>query len=466
MFTNAYVLVSVLRRTLDCPLPIEIWHFGRDEISPAMAALLAELGATMIDATPIIVEQHASVRDGWQLKPFAMLWSRFEEVLLLDADQVPVIDPTALFDWPAYRDARALFWPDIVDIREDNPVWAALGLEPQQAISLDSAQVLVDKRTHWRALTIVQGLNEQAETLYRLIYGDKDSFLLGWMLAGASFARIPHRPFVDDRMLVQRDFEGRPVFQHRTGSKWHYAGHQFSIRGFVHEQACLSALDALRSRWNGRIFNAPPRSLNARQIEQRLIADGPLRIETDDETAVVELAPHGEIRAGRSYDRQNWYVSDQTEQRPGAPCLIFLGGDGMTCALWQDEAERWTGIRWRLPEVAVTATPMRGDGSRSLARPGTGLLDDLLRAAGFPACDPGKDPLLTEMLVLLDRIEPGVPERLSALADRYSATDPVTAGRLERMAGRVAASAPAVIEPVAYANDVLRAGYIRPKDVG
>ena len=41
VFTNAYVLLSLLRRTLNCTLPIEVWHFGAEEMSPSMAGLLA-----------------------------------------------------------------------------------------------------------------------------------------------------------------------------------------------------------------------------------------------------------------------------------------------------------------------------------------------------------------------------------------------------------------------------------------
>ena len=36
--------------------------------------------------------------NGWELKPFALLNSPFQEVLLLDADNVPVVDPAFLFE--------------------------------------------------------------------------------------------------------------------------------------------------------------------------------------------------------------------------------------------------------------------------------------------------------------------------------------------------------------------------------
>ncbi len=35
----------------------------------------------------------------------------------------PARDPTEVFDWPEYVSDGAVFWPDILDIRADNPVW-------------------------------------------------------------------------------------------------------------------------------------------------------------------------------------------------------------------------------------------------------------------------------------------------------------------------------------------------------
>lgn len=122
LFVNAYVLISILRSTHGCTLPIEVWHFGSTEMSPAMAALLAEMGVRLVDAVPIIRQTCARIEDGWQLKPFAILYSRFAEVLLLDADQVPVQNPAALFDWPEYRYAGAVFWPDILKLATDHPL--------------------------------------------------------------------------------------------------------------------------------------------------------------------------------------------------------------------------------------------------------------------------------------------------------------------------------------------------------
>ena len=59
----------------------------------------------------------------FQLKPLAILHSSFEEVLLIDADNTPVVDPSFLFDHPQYTASTAVFWPDYWKTHSGNPIW-------------------------------------------------------------------------------------------------------------------------------------------------------------------------------------------------------------------------------------------------------------------------------------------------------------------------------------------------------
>lgn len=45
-------------------------------------------------------------------KVAALLHCSFDEVLLLDADNIPLFDPSYLFSDRLYRQHRNLFWPD------------------------------------------------------------------------------------------------------------------------------------------------------------------------------------------------------------------------------------------------------------------------------------------------------------------------------------------------------------------
>jgi hypothetical protein len=320
--------------------------------------------------------------------------------------------------------------------------------------------VLLDKRRHWRALSIVLALNEEAESLYRLIYGDKDTFLLGWLLAGAAHAVVPHRPFADDHVLVQRDFAGAPLFQHRTNAKWNYDGTQIAVPGFVHEAACLAALADLKRRWGGRVFAPPPPGAAASAVAHDLAANGPLELEVAaDQRLTLELFPHGEIGAGRSYDRQNWSV----ESDGNDATLLLLDADRVTYRLHRRAPGHWEGMRLRLPQTAVRAWQNALRATQPAFAPdlADSLVDDLLRAAGFPAADPCGDAALSATFVLLDRAAPGAAKRLTALAEARRAAEPHLAHRLDALANAVAAAA-SESRPLKDATAVLHAGYIGP----
>ncbi len=455
LFVCVYVLVRVLRETLRCKLPIELWHFGGEEITPAMRVLLTDLGVELVDAAAVLNDHPAEIADGWQLKAYALVHSRFDEVLFLDADQVPARDPAELFDWPDYVRTGAVFWPDVIDLRGDNAIWALCGLAGGTCRSWESGQILVDRRRHWRALNMALRLNERAEIVYRMIYGDKDTFLLAWRMAEADAAVASHLPFRDQRILVQRDFDGLPLFQHRTGTKWNYQGPQYEIDGFVHWDACLGFLADLRAVWNGRLFFPPDRSLAARAEEDRLAAAGELRLaHLGDHDTVVRLLPGHQIGAGRSIDRQNWYV---VETEAGFD-LVLHDGERVTYRLSRQDGGRWSGERFSLPRATVLLTERKASTEEPEDSGGVGLLVNALAgASGYrsPADDMARQRLETALGLLL-QAEPGAAPALQALKRRSPQFGPVIDAVLaQRDAAR---PKPVVIDHDAYASGYISGG--------
>ena len=99
----AWVLINMLRK-LGCELPIEVWYLGEEERDEHWIEMVKPLGVTMRDGGKV-QRQHENPRHGgWALKSHAILNSSFREVLFLDADNVPVVDPTYLFDAPVFDD--------------------------------------------------------------------------------------------------------------------------------------------------------------------------------------------------------------------------------------------------------------------------------------------------------------------------------------------------------------------------
>lgn len=460
LFVNVYVLAYVLRRTLGCTAPIEVWHYGDGELSARMRALLAELNVDTVDAARLAAKVGVTIRDGWQLKPLVLVGCRFAEVLLLDADQVPIIDPCVAFDWPQYRESGAVFWPDILDIKAENSIWAALGLVGERAVSLESGQVLVDKRRHLRAALATLALNEAAETTYRYVYGDKDTFLLGWRLVDAPFTVIPHRPFAEERSLIQRDFDGAAFLQHRTNCKWTYSGEQYAFKAAVHQEACLAALSELRRLWNGRVFNAPPRGASARRVEAWLMGALRLRCQiVGEDRFAIEFWPDGELGEGRGHDRANWSAEDDPASASGVALAIWGANGRLTYRLRREPDGIWRGDRFRFPAmpiaailepVAVPAAPTPG-ARRS-------LVDDFLAAADFVG--DGDDVELRAALTLLSQVEADVAERLRVLA-REEGAPTQRAARLEALAAAIGDSRPPILDAVA--RDIVRieVGYVR-----
>ena len=76
-----------------------------------MRNLLEDLDVQTVDALEVGKRYTVTRLGGWELKAYALLHSRFREVLLLDADNVPVRNPEYLFDTPDYTAAGTLFWP-------------------------------------------------------------------------------------------------------------------------------------------------------------------------------------------------------------------------------------------------------------------------------------------------------------------------------------------------------------------
>lgn len=424
MLVNAYVLVRILRDTHGCTLPIEIWHMGPAEMPAHIATLFTGLGCEVRDAFDV-PGPGGGYRpcDGWQLKTHALAWSRFQQVLLLDADQVPVVDPACVFDWPETRETGAVFWPDLVELASTNPVWEVTGLEPRNTRSMESGQLCIDRTRHWHSLCVADEINRRAETFYSMIYGDKDTFLLAWILTDSAFAMVPHLPYQSERCLFQRDFKGNPVFQHRTNAKFTLNGPQVFPEGFRHAADCERYLAELGRVWNGRIYHPPVRSPDAHQSEQAIIETrcfsllGP-----NGSTHQMNLLPGHQVGLGRSHELANWHVADGA----GGLELVLMDPKKPAMILAPAGNGSWQGTRLIEPVAAVHLFPSdpADEGKAGASR----WLRLLVETAS------GDAAALRTTLGLLGRADPGLTADLNRLAVELAETSPATAELLSDVA--------------------------------
>ena len=231
-------------RHVGCALPIELWHIGRSEMPRRLRALVEPYGVRCVDAAAVRRRHPVRTLGGWELKPFALLHCAWEEVLLVDADNVAVRDPACLFDAPQYRKHGAVFWPDFDRLGPERAIWRICGVPYRDEPEVESGQLLVDKSRCWAPLQLAMHLNEHSDFYYDYVHGDKELFHMAWRMLGREYAMVPHplRPL--DRTMCQHDFRGRRLFQHRNLAKW-VVGENPRIAGFQFEELCLRFLGDL-----------------------------------------------------------------------------------------------------------------------------------------------------------------------------------------------------------------------------
>ena len=258
-FPCVWICVRMLR-SFGCTLPIELWHRGPREMTEEMKTLLAPYDVVCRDSFAVAKQIPVRRLDGWELKPYAILNSRFAEVLYIDADNVVVQNPEFLFDTEHYQETGSLFWPDVPNHPQaesylKDEAWDLLDLPFRDEPQFEAGQLLIDKRRCWRPLQLTLHLNEHSDYYYTAFFGDKDTFHLAWRKVGQEYSLNPHPPRVlgDHVVIVQFDTEGKRLFQHRCNAKWTLAERNKRIAGFVYEEECLVMLQELRERWRTRL---------------------------------------------------------------------------------------------------------------------------------------------------------------------------------------------------------------------
>jgi len=250
-FPCAWVCINMLRH-LGCSLPIELWHLEPQEMDGEMKALLEPLNVQCIDALEVRKTSPSRRLGGWELKPYAILHTGFREVLLLDADNVPVVNPEFLFESKPYKNRGAIFWPDYGQFKKSQIIWDNCGLERPPGPEFESGQIVVDKQRCWQALSLAMWFNEQSDFYYEHLHGDKETFHLAFCKLEKSFAMPARRIQPLYATMCQHDFQGKRIFQHRNTDKWNLFLTNKEVRGFRYETKCRAFVRQLQQLWDGR----------------------------------------------------------------------------------------------------------------------------------------------------------------------------------------------------------------------
>jgi hypothetical protein len=193
----ALACVAFLQRS-GCKLPIEVWTPATEELPERIKAHFIACGAVVRSLADVYPELSHPLLLGYLAKPAAILASAFEEVLLLDADNVPLADPADLFHHPLYTSNGLLMWRDFWSAAVQPQIWEMLGVLPslRPEVSHDAGQLLVNKQRGWEPLLLTLYLNLIGNIMYPLLsyagQGDKETYPYAWAALNRTYGLSPH----------------------------------------------------------------------------------------------------------------------------------------------------------------------------------------------------------------------------------------------------------------------------------
>lgn len=204
-FGPAIISLHMLRKT-GCTLPVEIFVADTSEYEPSLCEdYLPKYGATCLILSDFLKDGNGAHRfevTHYQLKSLAMLFSSFAEILYLDSDSIPLVDPsTELFSTEPYASNGLVIWPDFW-IATESPLFYSIAGLPSFPSNLpksssEAGQVLLNKNTHIKTLLLAVYYNIFGPEYYFpllsqgvLGQGDKETFMAAAVVLEASYYRV------------------------------------------------------------------------------------------------------------------------------------------------------------------------------------------------------------------------------------------------------------------------------------
>lgn len=259
-FGPAIIGLHMLRKT-GCTLPVEVFVADTGEYEPKLCdEYLPRLGARCLVLSDFLKDkdkEHNFEVTHYQLKSLAMLFSSFAEILYLDSDSIPLVDPfVELFSTEPYNSTGLVIWPDFWISTESPLFYSVAGLPsfPKNLpkSSSEAGQLLINKKTHLKTLLLAIYYNIYGPDYYYPLLsqgvigqGDKETFMAAALVLGEPYYRvktgvvsigrsngeewkgsgmIQHHPSDDVLHTQPLDTQVRPAFVHANTPKMN-AGH-------------------------------------------------------------------------------------------------------------------------------------------------------------------------------------------------------------------------------------------------
>ena len=218
-FRYACHLISNLREALGSKLPIEIVYAGDADLPSNYRDFIKGLDSDIETVDILQVFDDATLdlqHGGWAIKTFAALGSKYEQVIVLDADSILLQPPETILDHHnGYKSTGALLFHDRLlwqGAFKERHQWWEKQLEhhtPSQALSksrvynegyaeeCDSGLIVLDKSRLSILLGVLHACWQNTKVVrdewtYGMGYGDKESWWFGLELSGAEYTFEDH----------------------------------------------------------------------------------------------------------------------------------------------------------------------------------------------------------------------------------------------------------------------------------
>lgn len=182
-------------------LPIEVIYSTTNDLSLENRQELEKLypKIRLIDLSSTSLNDSYLELRGWEIKPFAVLASQFQQVILMDADVLFLEKPSILFENSYYLETGSLFFYDRTTHSADTIHWIRTLFSQNNTQNIpqhtqESGVVLIDKARVLTGLLSICKLNdhhEREKVTYQRLYGDKDTWWLGFHLIQMPYSFIP-----------------------------------------------------------------------------------------------------------------------------------------------------------------------------------------------------------------------------------------------------------------------------------
>ena len=248
-------------RQQNCLLPIEIWEVG-SEISPAVRDEFAKIENLSFKNVDDYCDNSKHWK-GFQIKAFILYHTTFNEVMVCDSDVIIHQNPNLLFEDKQYIDTGTYFFKDLEKWKftKLNNLWVQLyqkisynkftnasfflkrkkwlrsllpeksqffpiewdyiyinelPVKPVKEALQESGVVLMNKAKHKDSIQNIFDLNNNHQDTYKYIWGDKETFWIGCVMANKAIYFNPTSGYMSSLTgNLTHDYNGKIFFSQK-----------------------------------------------------------------------------------------------------------------------------------------------------------------------------------------------------------------------------------------------------------